>query len=212
MWINNIRAPHFGQDGQAMTRGENPISAIYTPPLAYRCIEIFGRWIDTLTSQWLPLDDIVHRIQNASEMGFNRRKMEDQRRETAEKEAASRRATDAQVLEDAEWLIAAWNERQARQMPMLFSPTIGAVIAAQYWFLWIRCPACQTINAIYLRKLDRHRDAAVTTLIPRVVLSLMPAERTICRTRAAIAHQHRRRDARGASPKGAGRVAAHSAR
>jgi hypothetical protein len=41
-------------------------------------------------------------------MGFNRRKMEDQRRDAAEKEAASRRATDAQVLEDAERLIAAW--------------------------------------------------------------------------------------------------------
>jgi len=57
-------------------------------------------------------------------MGFNRRKMEDQRREVAEKEAASRRATDAQVLEDAERLIGAWNERQAKRMPMLFSPTI----------------------------------------------------------------------------------------
>jgi hypothetical protein len=34
-------------------------------------------------------------------MGFNRRKLEDQRREAAEKEAASRRASDAQVLEDA---------------------------------------------------------------------------------------------------------------
>jgi len=44
-------------------------------------------------------------------MGFNRRKLEDQRREAAEKEAANRRATDAQVLEDAERLIAAWNER-----------------------------------------------------------------------------------------------------
>src|SRR5215470_15268877 len=42
------------------------------------------------------------------ELGFNRRKMEDQRREAAEKEAATRRATDAQVLEDAECLIAAW--------------------------------------------------------------------------------------------------------
>jgi hypothetical protein len=29
-------------------------------------------------------------------MGFNRRKMDDQRREAAEKEAASRRATDAE--------------------------------------------------------------------------------------------------------------------
>ena len=88
-------------------------------------------------------------------MGFNRRKMEDQRRDGAEKQAASRRATDAQVLEDAERLIAAWNERQAKRMPMIFSPTIGAAITARYWFLWVRCPACRTINAIDLRTLDR---------------------------------------------------------
>ena len=35
-------------------------------------------------------------------MGFNRRKTEDQRRDAAEKDAATRRATDAQVFEDAE--------------------------------------------------------------------------------------------------------------
>jgi hypothetical protein len=99
-------------------------------------------------------------------MGFNRRKMEDERRRLAEKEAAARRAANAQVLEDAERLIAAWNERQEKRMPMLFSPTIGAAITAGYWFLWVRCPACRTINAIDLRTLDRHRDAAVTSLIP----------------------------------------------
>jgi hypothetical protein len=43
-------------------------------------------------------------------MGFNRRKMGDQRRQAAEKEAALRRVTEAQVLEDAERLIGAWNE------------------------------------------------------------------------------------------------------
>src|SRR5437588_3939231 len=99
-------------------------------------------------------------------MGFNRRRLEDQRREAAEKEPENRRATDAQVLEDAERLIAAWNERQAKRMPMIFSPTIGAAITAGYWFLWVCCPACRTINAIDLRTLDRHRDAAVTSLIP----------------------------------------------
>ena len=99
-------------------------------------------------------------------MGFNRRKMEDQRRDAAEKEATGRRATDPQILEDAERLIAAWNERQEKRMPMLFSPTIGAAIAAGYWFLWVRCPACRTINAIDLRTLDRHGDGAVTSLIP----------------------------------------------
>jgi hypothetical protein len=45
------------------------------------------------------------------------------------------------VLEDAERLIAAWNERQALRAPMIFSPTIGAAIKAGYWFLWVRCPA-----------------------------------------------------------------------
>jgi hypothetical protein len=43
---------------------------------------------------------------------------------------------------------------------------IGAAITAGYWFLWVRCPACRTTNAIDLRTLDRHRDAAVTSLIP----------------------------------------------
>jgi hypothetical protein len=99
-------------------------------------------------------------------MGFNRRKMEHQRRAAAEKEAATRRATDTQVLEDAERLIAAWNERQALRAPMIFSPTIGAAVQARYWYLWVRCPACRTTNAIDLRLLDRHRDAALTSLIP----------------------------------------------
>ncbi len=47
---------------------------------------------------------------------------------------AARRATDRQILEDAEQLVTAWNERQAKRMPMLFSPTIGAAITAGYWF------------------------------------------------------------------------------
>src|SRR5947209_3063273 len=130
-------------------------------------------------------------------MGFNRRKMEDQRRHAAEKEAAARRATDAQVLEDAERLIAAWNERQAKRMPILFSPTIGAAITAGYWFLWVRCPACRTTNAIDLRTLDRHRDAAVTSLHSGTVLPVVPAKCAICPAGAVIADQHCGRNARG---------------
>jgi hypothetical protein len=64
-------------------------------------------------------------------------------------------------------------------MPVLFSPTIGATAAARYWFLWVRCPACRTINASDLRTLDRHHDAAVTSLIP-----------ALRRTRGAIKDQH----------------------
>jgi hypothetical protein len=75
-------------------------------------------------------------------MGFNKRKMEDRRRQEAEKEATARRATQRQILEDAEQLVTVWNERQAKRMPMLFSPTIGAAITAGYWFLRVRCQAC----------------------------------------------------------------------
>jgi hypothetical protein len=57
-------------------------------------------------------------------MGFNRRRMEAERKAKADAEVAARRAADSQVLADAERLIAAWNERQARRMPLLFAPTI----------------------------------------------------------------------------------------
>jgi hypothetical protein len=50
-------------------------------------------------------------------MGFNKRKMEDGRRQEAEKEAAARRVSEKQVLEDADHLITVWNERQAKRMP-----------------------------------------------------------------------------------------------
>jgi hypothetical protein len=98
-------------------------------------------------------------------MGFNRRKMDADRKAKADAEAVARRASDAQVLEDAERLIGAWNERQAKRMPMIFSPTIGGASAAHYWFLWVRCSACRSTSSIDLRTLDRHRDAAVTSLI-----------------------------------------------
>ena len=92
--------------------------------------------------------------------------MEGERAAAAAKEAAARRALGTQILEDAEHLIATWNARQEAHMPMLFSPTIGAAITARHWFLWVRCPACCTTQSVDLRRLDRHHDAAVTSLIP----------------------------------------------
>jgi hypothetical protein len=51
--------------------------------------------------------------------------------------------------------------------------------------LWVRCPACRTTQALDLRTLDRHRDAAVTSLIP--VLSCRS-----CRPNAPFAELVRR--------------------
>jgi hypothetical protein len=39
-------------------------------------------------------------------------------------------------------------------MPMLFSPTIGAAIAAGYWFLRARCLARRTIGDVGVRTLS----------------------------------------------------------
>jgi hypothetical protein len=101
-------------------------------------------------------------------MGFNRQKMELARKAEAEKEARARRALDPQILEDAQRLVAEWNARQERRMPMLFSPTIDAVLTAKHWFLHVRCPACRTTSCVDLRKLDWHPNAAVTALIPKL--------------------------------------------
>jgi hypothetical protein len=57
-------------------------------------------------------------------MGFNKRNMEDRRWHAAEQEAAARRATEKQILEDADRLVSVWNERQAKRMPCWFLPTI----------------------------------------------------------------------------------------
>ena len=51
-------------------------------------------------------------------MGFNRRKMEAQRKAQADAEAAARRAADTQVFADAE-------RQSPLGMPLLFTPTIG---------------------------------------------------------------------------------------
>ncbi len=127
-------------------------------------------------------------------MGFNKRKMADARRQEAKKEAAARRATEKQILEDAESLITAWNERQAKRMPMLFSLTIGAAITAGYWFLRARCPACRTTGDVDLRTLDWHHGAAVTALTPalscRACRPNAPFAELVCLSKSSVAEEH----------------------
>jgi hypothetical protein len=37
---------------------------------------------------------------------------------------------------------------------------------ARHWHLWVRCPACRTMQAVDLRTLDRHPWCALNALIP----------------------------------------------
>jgi hypothetical protein len=126
-------------------------------------------------------------------LDFNKRKMEDRRRQAAEQEAAARCATEKQVLEDADHLVAVWNERQTQRMPMLFSPTIGAAITAGYWFPRARCPACRTTGEVDLRALDWHCGAAITALTPalscRSCLPNAPFVELVCLSRGSHAEE-----------------------
>jgi hypothetical protein len=81
-------------------------------------------------------------------MGFNKRKMEDARRQEAEKEAAARRATERQILGDATTWLPYGMSARPNGMPMLFSPTIGAAITDGYRFLRARCSACRTTGDV----------------------------------------------------------------
>ena len=54
----------------------------------------------------------------------------------------------------------AWNERQAKRMPMLFSPTIGAAITAGYWFLRARGEAASPHDRqLLLESLSKARSS-----------------------------------------------------
>jgi hypothetical protein len=70
-------------------------------------------------------------------MGFNRRKIEAERKAKADAEAAARRASDRQLLADAEGLIAAWNERQARRKRR--SPNYSRTRLNRTFSIWWMC-------------------------------------------------------------------------
>jgi hypothetical protein len=98
---------------------------------------------------------------------------------------AIRERMEAERKAKADAEAAAWNERPARRMPLLFAATIGAALAARRHFLWVYCPpAAPRETLTYAR--DRHRDAAVTSLIPLAVVPLVLATCATCRACAAL--------------------------
>ena len=124
-------------------------------------------------------------------MGFNRRKMEDRRRKAAKQEAAARRATEKQILADAYHLVAVWNERQAKRMPMLFSPTIRR---GHHGRLLVPVGALSSLPH------HRRRRSPVARLAPRrgrhgsyprAIVPLLPPACAVRRTRLLVEMQRR---------------------
>jgi hypothetical protein len=79
-----------------------------------------------------------------------------------------KRARDAisEVAErDARRIVAIWNGRRAKGRELWFHLRIGAAIAAGHPWLTFLCPACQQIGEIDLRRLDRHPNATIESLV-----------------------------------------------
>ena len=74
-------------------------------------------------------------------------------------------------------VVAVWNARQAAGHALWFYPTIGAALAAKLPWLALECPACRTIGEIDLRKIDRHPQASISSLLPSLKCSRCPGAR-----------------------------------
>jgi hypothetical protein len=92
------------------------------------------------------------------QMGTNERRLD----------MLEKRARDAltdQAVRDARRIVAIWNGRRAKGRELWFHLRIGAAIAAGHPWLTFICPGCQQIGEIDLRRLDRHPNATIESLV-----------------------------------------------
>jgi hypothetical protein len=99
-------------------------------------------------------------------MGFNRRAQERERAAARAAEEAKRAEAQRKLAAEAQKIVEIWNARQAGGRALWFYPTIGAAIAAGLPWLTFYCPGCTVVGSVDLRSLDRHRDAAISSLVP----------------------------------------------
>ena len=101
--------------------------------------------------------------------GPNRRAQERERAATRTAVEAKRAAQlSARRSPTAQKIVAIWNARQAGGRALWFYPTIGAAIAAGVPWLTYSRPACQQIDSVDLRTLDRYPGASISSIISSV--------------------------------------------
>jgi hypothetical protein len=63
-------------------------------------------------------------------------------------------------------LVATWNVRVIRHSPVWFFPTIRAALIARRFYFGCLCPGCGQRGSVDLRRVNRHPDASLESLIP----------------------------------------------
>lgn len=59
-----------------------------------------------------------------------------------------------------------WNAEMRKGRRPRYSPMLGVALDARFYFLDVHCPGCRQRKQIDLRKLDRHPQTTLETLIP----------------------------------------------
>jgi hypothetical protein len=80
-------------------------------------------------------------------------------REVETHEAETQRALCASA-------VTRWNSEMRKRRRPRYSPMIGVALDARFYFLDVYCPGCRQSKQIDLRKLDRHPQTTLETLIP----------------------------------------------
>ena len=88
---------------------------------------------------------------------------------------------------EAKLLVATWNVRVIRHSPVWFFPTIRAALIAQRFYLGCLCPGCGQRGCVDLRRVNRHPDASLESLIPMLSCQRMFTEPVVCQTYWCIA-------------------------
>jgi hypothetical protein len=86
-------------------------------------------------------------------------------------------------------LIAAWNERQVKRMPMLFSPTIGAAITARHLVSLGALSRLSDHNGHRLPQDQSSPRRGVYEPHSGAVLPIVPTARAVCRIDVTVADQ-----------------------
>jgi hypothetical protein len=97
---------------------------------------------------------------------LNDRQRERRDADVNRKQIACEQVVVREDLAEAGNIVEVLNSRLAAGRELLFTPTIRAAVMARTPMLTFSCPACRVTGTVDLRKLDRHPQTPVTSLIP----------------------------------------------
>ena len=96
----------------------------------------------------------------------SRHKLERERREALDEIERLERPKRVKSEREAKLVVATWNVHVIRHPTVWFFPTIRAALVARRFWLGCLCPGCGQRGSVDLRRINRHPDASLESLIP----------------------------------------------